>query len=249
MAFHFEVLPDAASIADVVYRLPALPAGVSRDLTRAIAAYTHAVVNGPDDLVETTFDAIKGFDARGIPDVIAKTVYALHKSRSGLTEDGTLVIPQSTPAHASQIDFAGALLDELFRQLPRDWDSARREYLAALLAEQDYDHRIWTPASEAQKAGGAHLPDAIDAELNRLMDMRQSAEARLLDVPARNMAQFATKFLIASGDETQWSGYHDHLCVEAKSILGIDIENADTVADLIQIARIGEPTSDQPVEA
>lgn len=81
------------------------------------------------------------------------------------------------------------------------WDEARAAWAAAMGEERVYDRDVWLPAYEA----GALTP-SIDDEMQRLMDRRYDAEDPLLDVPAVNAEQLATKVLIAFDNDRELTG-------------------------------------------
>lgn len=222
MTFQLEVHEAATGdAARVAYHLPTLPHGVSRVLYERIEAYTKAVRNGPDEAEDIAFAALKAHQATGLPDVIAKVVYQLHFEHRGLSDDGELIITESSDADSAAIELAITVLGELFSQVPHDWDAAMREYRATLLAEHDFDKRVWTPGYEAGVAGGKGNSPEVEAEIERLMDVRGAAESTLLDIPSETLEQFATKYLICFDCDRDMNSYEDMLLAEAKRLIGI----------------------------
>ncbi|WP_260928189.1 hypothetical protein [Novosphingobium sp. 9] len=116
MAFQFTRI-DEPDVAKVVYSLPDLPEGVSTALLVAVTTYTAAVKSGPDALVDATFAALQAWNPRNTADLIAKTIYSLHRQCCGLTEDGRLVIPSGTPDQGRQIKFIESMLGVMHEQI------------------------------------------------------------------------------------------------------------------------------------
>ncbi|GLK44455.1 MULTISPECIES: hypothetical protein [Novosphingobium] len=234
MTFQFKRHSSSGDVAEVAYELPALPAGVSGDLYRAIQRYGEAVREGPDDADEEAFLAVKAFDARNVQDVIAKLLYQLHFNHRGLDgETNTLVIIENNETATAAIEFAAVALDELYRQIPQCWESARKAYHAAVLAEKEYDDRAWSPAYHVSEAGGPPIPDAVNSEYERLQEVRTTAEDVLLTVPAPSISEWAIKYLICFDNGRECTGAVDLLCSEAKRLLGIREREQDAVDDLV----------------
>ncbi len=222
MTFQFKIHPGSDDIARVAYELPSLPAGVSGDLHRAIKRYAAAVREGPDGADDEAFLEIKAFEARNTQDVIAKLLYQLHLNHRGWdAETDTLVITENKDADTAEIEFAAMAIGELYRQIPQDWASARKAYHAAVLAEKDYSDRAWMPAYYVSEAGGPPVPEAINAEYERLQEIRMAAEDVLLSAPAPSLAELAIKYLICFDGGRECTGCVEDLCVEAKRLLGI----------------------------
>lgn len=222
MAFEFKPHPTATGdAARVAYIMPDLPAGISWKLHDAIDTYRKAVINGPDGADEAAFEKVKAFKAATVSDVIAKVLFRLHFDHRGLADDGTLVITAEHDEEMAAIQTAQTLLCELYAQVPSDWDLAMREYRAAALAEQDFDRLVWTPGYEAKQAGETGNSDEVEKEMERLMDIRGSAESVLMDIPAPTLAEFAVKYLICFDCDRDMNGYEPLLLAEAKRLIGV----------------------------
>lgn len=245
MTFQFKPHSSSGDVAAVTYELPALPPGVSGDLHRAIQRYATAVREGPDDADDEAFLAVKAFEARNVQDVIAKLLYQLHFNHRGLDgETDTLVIIESNEIATAAIEFATVTLGELYRQIPQCWESARKAYHAAVLAEKEYDDRAWTPAYQLCEAGGSAVPDAINAEYERLQEIRMSAEDVLLETPAPSLSEWAIKYLICFDNGRDLNGMTDDLCAEAKGLLEIaPSPEANELGLLLAISRWEKPLS------
>ena len=222
MTFQFQNCANP-EIADVAYVLPAIPFGVSYRLRVLIDLYADAVRDGTDDSEDEPYAAVARFEAKSLSDVIAKQLIRLHFKYRGLDDD-QLVLAASKPDEPALLN-AQALLGDLYAQLPQDWDSAVRVYRAALLAERDYDRRVWMPGYEAEKHGGRGNSKAVEREMESLQDARCRAEDFLLDMPAPSLAEFAIKYLICFDNGRDLDGHHEALCAEAKRLLQIDSDN------------------------
>jgi hypothetical protein len=228
MAFFFKVHPTATGdAARVAYYLPELPAGVSWKLKEYIAKYTVAVINGPDGAEDEAYMAIKAFEADGLPDVITKVVYQLHFNRRGLSDDGELVITESSDASTAEIEFAAVVLDALYAQLPRQWSDAYLAWSQALAAETAYDQAFWTPAFQRHEAGGPQIPPNVDANIERLQRVRIDAEGVLIEMPAPSLTEFALKCAIALSDPDTGDAL---LCADAQRLLGMEVMTEDYTA-------------------
>ena len=217
----------------LVYDLPPLPYGVSYQLTKLIDAYADAVRDGTtDDSEEEHYAAIAAFDPRSVSDVIAKCVMQLHYDHKGVDGETLVLCPLNENRCGVILSMQGVLAD-LYRQLPDTWDAVLGAVRAALLAEQDYDRRVWRPALEIEKAGGPRVSAEINAEIERLQDVRCDAEDFLIQRPAENFEQFATKYLIAFSWGRDLSGHHDDLCKEARRLLGISDPGAADELDCL----------------
>lgn len=222
MTFQFKVHPSTGDVSRVAYEMPSLPPGVSGDLHRAIKRYCEAVREGPDGADDDAFLAVKAFNARNTQDVIAKLLYQLHLNHRGWDgETDTLVITENTDADTPEIEFAAVALGELYRQIPQCWPSARKAYLAAVLAEKDYDDRAWMPAYHLSETGGPSIPDEVNTEYERLQAVRMAAEDVLLETPAPSLAEWAIKYLICFDNGRDCNGATEDLCAEAKRLLGV----------------------------
>lgn len=231
MRFQFTKWANA-DIGDLAFELPALPYGVSYDLKKAVDAYREAVIDGETGSEQKPLQLIASYDARYMPDIIAKLLIQLHADHSGL--DGSQLILAAPKSREAEIRKAEALLTDLYRQLPAAWEDARCAYAAAVAAERDYDVRFWDPAYNASKGDGPHIPEHINAEMERLQDVRWHIEAILLDMPAPSLAEFAIKYLICFDSDRDNNGYTDALCAEAKRLLGVSHDpEADELTTLL----------------
>lgn len=231
MTFQFKpcLNPD---IGEFAYEMPPLPWGVSYSLKILIDAYTSAVNNGPDQAPDECFEAIANHDAKDIPDTIAKLLIRLHYDHSGL--DGDRLVLCSTAERHTSVLAMEPLLADLYRQMPETWADQLRVCRAALLAEREYDQRIWKPSNDAHNAGGPKTPYAVEAEMERLQNIRCDAEDLLIAMPAPSLREFAIKYLIAFSWGRDLNGWHDHLCEEARRLIGIDVPNdADELTTLL----------------
>ncbi len=219
MTFQFKPWANPV-VSDFAYEMPPIPCGVSLPLNRLIETYADSVRGMEVGSEEDAFEAITSFTAKNISDVIAKFVIQLHHDFSGL--DGETLVLAATEASHGAILSVQRLLADLYSQLPPDWDSALRAYRAKLLAEHDYDDRVWSPGYEASLAGGKGNTQAVEMEMERLQEERLNAEAFLLDMPAPSLAEFAIKYLICFDNDRDDSGCHTALCAEAKRLLQID---------------------------
>lgn len=218
MAFQFTRWgnPD---IADCAYALPEMPFGVSHGLRGAIDAYREALRNIGDteEQIADLCARVLRFEANGLPDTVAKILIQLHRDNPGLDGDTLLLIaPGGDPKAFAASE---AILDDLYRLMPQDWDSARAHYEAALTAEMEYDRRVWTPGYEAKENGGKGNPKSVEDEMERLQDIRCNLENIVLDIPAPDWPAFAFKYLLCFDNDRDLNGYHEDLCAEAKRLL------------------------------
>lgn len=220
MTFQFKVHPTATGdAARAAYYVPKLPAGVSYELGAAIKRYAELVGSGPDGADDEAFASVKSYPASSISDVIAKIVYQLHFEHRGLSEEGDLIIIENGDDDTAAIELAQTVLGELYAQVPQEWEVARRAYHAALVVENEYDRRVYQPASE--EPGWSDKRSAISDESERLMNIRLSFEDCLLSIPAPTLAEWAIKFLICFDSGRDMNGHTDALCTEARQLLGI----------------------------
>lgn len=219
MTFQFKPCTNP-EIAAVAYELPAIPYGTSFSLRQLIETYADAIRDGEDGSEDGPNLAIAGFNAGSLSDVIAKLLIQLHYAHRGL--DGDRLVLALTKHEEAPVLKAQSLLADLYAQLPQDWDSALRAYRAVLLAEHDFDRRVWMPGYEAEKNGGKGNSKAVEEEMERLQDARFSAETLLMDMPAPSPTEFAVKYLICFDSGRDMNGYHDALCAEAKRLLQIN---------------------------
>lgn len=219
MVFQFTRL-DRPVIATVVYDLPDMPIGTSRKLLELIETYAEAIRNGPDDAVLEPYEAVSKFAALSISDIIAKALVGVHFDHQGI--DGDRLVLALTERDEPSVRKCESILADLYAQLPQDWDSALRCYRATLLAEYDYDRRVWNPGYEAEKNGGEGNSAAVEDEMERLQDIRCDAEDFLLQMPAPSLAEFAIKYLICFDSGRDHNGWHEELCAEAKRLLQVE---------------------------
>lgn len=219
MTFQFRPCANP-EIAAVAYELPPVPFGTSHGLRMLINAYAEAIRDGTDGSEDQPYAAVSGCKAGSLSDVIAKLQIQLHYDYRGL-DDSRLVLALTEPEQPTVLR-AQALLAELYAQLPQNWDSALRAYRAAVLAEHDYDRRIWRPGYEAGEKGDKGNPPEVEEEMERLQDIRFNAEAFLMDMPAPSLAEFAVKYLICFDGDRDLNGNHEGICAEAKRLLHID---------------------------
>lgn len=197
--------------------LPPMPYGVSNSLGKLIVAYVSTVGSGEDEEYQRAFLPIEAYRARGLPDIVAKYLITMHRNSAGLAADCNkllIIIRDEDELRRDE-----SLLADLYAQMPQDWSSARRAYDAARASELAYDKDVWTPAYEVLNAGGGNIPSGVEAEMERRSDIRDAAENILLDLPARNLADFAFKFLICFGDGRERDAYNAELCAEAKRLI------------------------------
>lgn len=231
MTFQFKPCTNP-EIGEFAYELPPMPYGISFSLKKLIDAYTSAVNNGPDQAPDDCFEAIANFEARDIPDTIAKLLIRLHYDHSGL--DGDRLVLCSSAARHTSILALEPLLADLYRQMPATWADQLRVCRAALLAEREYDRNFWRPANDAENAGGPKVSEAMNTEIERLQDIRCNAEDMLISMPAPSLTEFAIKYLIAFSWGRDLNGWHDHLCEEARRLIGIEVSaDADEFTTLL----------------
>lgn len=74
------------------------------------------------------------------------------------------------------------------------WEHSMQRFLAARIAEVEYDEKVWTPADEASdyKAGRPMPPEIVD-EMERLTDYRCAAEDTLILTPTNDAANVRWK--------------------------------------------------------
>ncbi|QGP80023.1 hypothetical protein [Sphingobium sp. CAP-1] len=219
MTFQFKPLANP-EVSNHAYELPAMPCGVSGALAEAIDTYAAAVRNGPDGSENEPYQAVTGFDARSVPDVIAKFLIKLHYDFPGLDNGGLALA--ATEANYTRLIAAEGLLADLYRQIPTSWGQALDNYRASLLAEADYDRLVWRPAFNAEIGGARQVSSAISGEMERLGDIRAAAEEFLLAMPAPSLEEFAAKYLIAFSHDRDLNGYHEEFCAEARRLMSVD---------------------------
>jgi hypothetical protein len=74
------------------------------------------------------------------------------------------------------------------------WDIACAPWIAARREELSYEENVWGPANE-ENSGNAL--DAIERQMDQLLERRLGTETAIFAVPAANARQLATKILIA----------------------------------------------------
>ncbi|MFC3442761.1 hypothetical protein ACFOKF_16420 [Sphingobium rhizovicinum] len=231
MAFAFKRW-DNLDVGTEVFELPSMPFGTDFRLMSLIRDYTNAITEDMEsEHYKVVANEIAEFPASSISDIIAKMLIRLHVEHAGL-DDTTLVFAPIGEDGLRRLMEAQPTLADLYRQLPKGWTEALGAVRAALLVERDYDRRVWGPANEVEKAGGARVPDAINGEAERLQDIRCNAEDYLIRMPAKTLAQFAIKYLIGFS----WGrerGDHVDLCNEARRLLGVEIPDDMGELDLL----------------
>lgn len=98
-------------------------------------------------------------------------------SSSNLVPPAGAMIPI---ALSSAADVASAPLD--------DWGTAMSLFARAREAEVAFDLQTWKPAFDAERSGGSKIPDAVDAQSERLTDLRCDAEEALVHTPAPSLS-------------------------------------------------------------
>lgn len=221
MAFQFTRWNNE-EIAKVSFELPSMPYGVGYHLKKDIDAYCDALRNIADneDRIEELFAAVAAHEAKTLPDTIAKFLIQLHHDNSGLDGETLLLVPPSDCPGA--LAGAEAILSDLYRQLPQSWDAAFKVYRDAVMVENDYDRRVWNPGYEAGRNGGEGNSKAVEDEMERLQEIRWTAEYVLLSIPAPTLTEFAVKYLICFDRDRDNNGWHEELCAEAKRLLQIN---------------------------
>lgn len=84
------------------------------------------------------------------------------------------------------------------------WANAVGRYQAARDAEDGYDRDVWMPAYRTDEGGGRSIPDDVNAEMERLMEVRHNAEDKMVGVPAPNVAAVVTKI---DAYRRRWAGF------------------------------------------
>ncbi len=136
MSFKFQRCANP-EIGEFAYEMPPIPPGVSSGLTALIEAYSAAVRDLDEHVQDARHAAISAFEARSIPDTIAKLSIQLHFDHSGLDDDRLVLCPR-TERHTAILAME-PLLADLYRQVPAS-------STGAALAEADFDQRVWRPA-------------------------------------------------------------------------------------------------------
>ena len=217
MGFQFVRAEGVEDVADNVYEMPPLPLGVSYSLRKLIETYTQRVLGNDPAKEDDAFAAIDRFKPNGLPDAIAKLLYGLHYDTMG--SDGERLLIIDTPDKTGRIMATQSAIADLYSLMPQGWAATRAYYEAARAVEQDYDRRVWGPAWQQDNAGLSKVPASIEAEMERLQDIRCEAENVLLDTPAPDLAAFAFKYLICFDDDRDLNGHHEALCAEAKRLI------------------------------
>lgn len=76
------------------------------------------------------------------------------------------------------------------------WEHSMQRFLAARIAEVEYDETVWTPAEEASDwKAGRPMPPEIVAEQERFTDVRCDAEDALIHTPTNNAANVRWKLV------------------------------------------------------
>ena len=101
---------------------------------------------------------------------------------------------------------------------PTPWAIAKAVYTEARSFEVAYDRSTWMPAYEAWQADGTVIPTDVDAEMERLQEIRCKAEDALYETPADSFAAIALKIELGrkrwvdfSTPESLWDALEDDL--------------------------------------
>lgn len=135
MSFKFQRCANP-EIGEFAYEMPPIPPGVSIGLTDLIDAYSVAVRDLDDHIQDARYSAISEFEARSIPDTIAKLSMQLHFDHRGLDDDRLVLCPR-TERHSAILAME-PLLADLYRQVPASPTTAT-------LAVADFNHPVWQP--------------------------------------------------------------------------------------------------------
>ena len=73
------------------------------------------------------------------------------------------------------------------------WEHSMQRFLAARIAEIEYDEAVFIPAHERWEATKERVPDEIDNEGERLTDARCEAEDALIHTPTNDAANVRWK--------------------------------------------------------
>src|SRR3546814_8002773 len=74
------------------------------------------------------------------------------------------------------------------------WEHSMQCFLAARIAEVEYDETVWTPADDvADWKAGRPIPQNITDEMERFTDVRLAAEDALIHTPTNDAANVRWK--------------------------------------------------------
>lgn len=100
---------------------------------------------------------------------------------------------------------------------PSQWQIAMHRFDAARAAETAYDNQVWMPAYQAAEMDANPIADAIDAELNRLTDLRCEAEEQIIAMPSPHLSGVVWKMEYA---RVRWEDFDSWPDAWWSSILG-----------------------------
>jgi len=100
-----------------------------------------------------------------------------------------------------------------------NWRQHLRAYAAAFGSANEFYRTIWEPHSETEERDGTPIPEAIEAEMDRLDGARHAFEDRLLAVPSITIEQVLTKFVICFAEDRELTSMADQLVAEALALL------------------------------
>jgi hypothetical protein len=86
------------------------------------------------------------------------------------------------------------------------WDAAMVAYEIAQEAEDGYDRATWRPHYYAAERGGPAIPDHVDAEIERRVDVRCASEDVLIATPAPDLSATIWKIEYA---RKRWADFED----------------------------------------
>lgn len=90
-----------------------------------------------------------------------------------------------------------------------NFEAAMQALAARQADELAYSRSTWLPASHAASNGGPRLPEDIDAELSRLVDLRCDAEDELIATPAPTLPAVIWKIEYARKRWEEMSAWPD----------------------------------------
>lgn len=86
------------------------------------------------------------------------------------------------------------------------WDAAQVAFEIARETEDSHHRSAWLPRYESAERGGPPIPDAIEAEAERLTEVRCAAEDVLIATPAPDLPAAIWKIEYA---RKRWEGFDD----------------------------------------
>lgn len=87
------------------------------------------------------------------------------------------------------------------------WEHSMQSFLAARIAEVEYDEAVYYPACDEQESGGAPVPDDVAAMTDTLTEARCAAEEALIFTPTNALANIIWKIAYARKrweDHCEW---------------------------------------------